>query len=165
MRTLADDIHTLCGPDIDQLYDFWKQSGAEGLRSECSARQEVSVIPQIKLLMPRPESLLVRLDHAIPAVNGVSVLKDAAVHQRVRRARSPFSSHNSQLAQRVQSVAASENAGRRVGAGAGATPEILALIRQGFPLSLTAARSRVAPAPAFLSLRIAMRSAWFLKSL
>ena len=49
MRALADDIHTLCGPHIDQLYDVWKQSGAEGLRSECSARQKASVIPQINL--------------------------------------------------------------------------------------------------------------------
>jgi hypothetical protein len=49
MRALADDIHTLCGPQIDHLYAIWKQSGDEGLRAEYVARQQASNPPQINL--------------------------------------------------------------------------------------------------------------------
>lgn len=50
MRTLADDIHTLCGPHIDHLYDIWKQSGPEGIRAECEAWREASNRPRINLI-------------------------------------------------------------------------------------------------------------------
>lgn len=49
MQTLAEDIHTLCGPQIDHLYAVWKESGAEGLRAECVAEHEASSPPQINL--------------------------------------------------------------------------------------------------------------------
>jgi hypothetical protein len=49
INTLAEDIHTLCGPHIDHLYAVWKESGAEGLREECAAQQEVSKPPEINL--------------------------------------------------------------------------------------------------------------------
>jgi hypothetical protein len=47
INALAEDIHTLCGPHIDHLYNVWKQSGADGLRAECAAQQEASNPPQI----------------------------------------------------------------------------------------------------------------------
>lgn len=47
MRALAEDIHTLCGPHMDHLFDIWKQSGDEGLRAEHAAQQEASNPPRI----------------------------------------------------------------------------------------------------------------------
>lgn len=49
INALAEDIHTLCGPHIDHLYDVWKQSGADGLRAEYAAQQEASKPPEINL--------------------------------------------------------------------------------------------------------------------
>jgi hypothetical protein len=49
INALAQDIHTLCGPHIDHLYEVWKQSGADGLRAECAAQQEASNPPEINL--------------------------------------------------------------------------------------------------------------------
>lgn len=49
MRSLADDIHTLCGPHIDRFYQIWKQTGDDGLRSEYAAWQQASNPPRINL--------------------------------------------------------------------------------------------------------------------
>jgi hypothetical protein len=49
MRALAEDIHTLCGPHFDHLYDVWKQSGDDGLRAEHMAQSEALNPPQINL--------------------------------------------------------------------------------------------------------------------
>ena len=49
INALAEDIHTLCGPHIDHLYEVWKLSGDEGLRAEYAAQQEESKPPRIIL--------------------------------------------------------------------------------------------------------------------
>jgi len=49
MNQLSEDIHTLCGPYFDHLYEVWKESGAEGLRAECEAQEEASRPPNINL--------------------------------------------------------------------------------------------------------------------
>lgn len=49
MRALAEEIHTLCGPQIDHLYNIWKQSGDQGLRLEYAAHQKASKAPHIHL--------------------------------------------------------------------------------------------------------------------
>lgn len=49
MRALNEDIHTLCGPHFDHLYEVWKESGEEGLRAECAAIKNASTPPQINL--------------------------------------------------------------------------------------------------------------------
>jgi hypothetical protein len=43
-----DDLHTLCSPQIENLYAIWKQDGVEGLRAELAA-QETPAPPQINL--------------------------------------------------------------------------------------------------------------------
>ncbi len=47
MRALNEDIHTLCGPYFDQLYEVWKLAGDDGLRAEYAAEQEASKPPRI----------------------------------------------------------------------------------------------------------------------
>jgi hypothetical protein len=49
INALAEDIRTLCGPQIDHLYDVWKQSGTDGLRAVYAAQQEASNPPEINL--------------------------------------------------------------------------------------------------------------------
>lgn len=47
MYALSEDIHTLCGPYFDHLYDIWKQSGDDGLRAEYLAQNAAAKPPQI----------------------------------------------------------------------------------------------------------------------
>jgi hypothetical protein len=49
IHALAEDMHTLCGPQIDHLYAIWKQDGAEALRAEWAAQQPPAP-PQINLI-------------------------------------------------------------------------------------------------------------------
>jgi hypothetical protein len=63
------------------------------------------------------------------AANSMTVLEDQPSHQRSRRAQSLRLSGKPQLNQRLQSVAPAQKSGRRVGAGAGATPVFVAKSR------------------------------------
>jgi hypothetical protein len=49
MQALAEDWHTLCGPEIDHLYAIWKQDGAAALRAAWAAQQPPAP-PQIHLM-------------------------------------------------------------------------------------------------------------------
>jgi hypothetical protein len=48
IHALQEDLHTLCSPQIENLYAIWKQDGVEGLRAELAA-QETPAPPQINL--------------------------------------------------------------------------------------------------------------------
>jgi hypothetical protein len=48
MNALQEDLHTLCSPQIENLYAIWKQEGVEGLRAGLAA-QETPAPPQIHL--------------------------------------------------------------------------------------------------------------------
>jgi hypothetical protein len=49
IHALQEDLHTLCSPQIENLYAIWKQDGVEGLRAELAA-QETPAPPQINLI-------------------------------------------------------------------------------------------------------------------
>ena len=83
----------------------------------------------------------------VVAVTGVTVLECEPRDLRSRRAPSPWRFSNSQVHQQLQAVAPAQNPGRRIGAGAGATPVVVAVIRHD-TLSLAGSHSWVAPAPA-----------------
>jgi hypothetical protein len=91
--------------------------------------------------------------------NLVTVLEHQPSHRRGQGAQSPKPSGNPQQNQSLQSVATAQTAGRRVGAGAGATPEIAAVVRHDSSLvrrvSLVG-RSRTCPSCS-LANRIAIR--------
>lgn len=81
------------------------------------------------LCEPRPDLRgEARLLAGVPG-NLVTVPEDQPSHRRGQGAQSPQPSGNSQPNQSLQSVATAQTAGRRVGAGAGATPEIAAVVR------------------------------------
>lgn len=67
---------------------------------------------------------------SILAANGVNASASIAVHDTVHNPRSPRYCGKRQLSQQLQAVAPAANAGRRVGAGAGATPVFAAVIRR-----------------------------------
>jgi len=81
----------------------------------------------------------------------VNVSHEATSHQRGQRTQSPRPSGDGHQAQGSLSVAAAESVGDGVEAGAGAIPEIAAMVRHEFPRSVTGVPSQVAPAPAPLS--------------
>lgn len=91
--------------------------------------------------------------------NLVTVLEDQPSHQRGQGAQSPRPSRNPEPNQSLQSVATAQTPGRRVGAGAGATPEIAAVVRHDSSLvrrvSLVG-RSRTCPSSSLVN-RIAIR--------
>ena len=81
-------------------------------------------------------------------VNVVTVLEDQPSHQRSRGAQSPWLTRNSQADQQLQAVAPAQTAGRRVGAGAGATPVFAAVARHDTSLARGGSfvgRSRTCP--------------------
>jgi hypothetical protein len=81
-------------------------------------------------------------------VNVVTVLEDQPSHQRSREAQSPWLTRNSQADQHLQAVAPAQTAGRRVGAGAGATPVFVAMIRHEYlPRSLAFTRGSLPHLP------------------
>ena len=66
---------------------------------------------------------------ATSVADSMTVLEDQPSHQRSRGAQSPRVSAKYQSNQRLQSVAPAQKSGRRVGAGAGATPVLVAQSR------------------------------------
>jgi len=88
------------------------------------------------------------LPRPVVAMNGVTVLERGPSHRSSRAAQSPHRSSNHQSDQRLQAVAPAQIAGRRVGAGAGATPATVAMIRHDTSLvrwRLLVGRSRTCP--------------------
>jgi len=80
--------------------------------------------------------------------NPVTVLEDRPSHQRSREAQSLSLTRNPQAGQHLQAVAPAQTAGRRVGAGAGATPVFVADIRHDTSLARRVSlvgRSRTCP--------------------
>ena len=78
----------------------------------------------------------------------VTVLASPPSHPRSRRAQSPSPGCTGQWNQHIHSVAAALNAGRRVEAGAGATPVFVAVIRHDTSLARRVSlvgRSRTCP--------------------
>jgi hypothetical protein len=65
----------------------------------------------------------------VVAVTAVTVLEREPRDLRSRRAPSPRRFSNGQVHQQLQAVAPAQNAGRRIGAGAGATPVFVAMVR------------------------------------
>jgi len=99
-------------------------------------------MPRLKSEAPSPGRLFNCVIRAVNAVNGC---RRRAVHHCVQEAGSLCSSRDDQLVQRFPAVASAENAGRRVGSGAGATPVFVAVIRRDtllFRWRLVAGRSR-----------------------
>ena len=81
-------------------------------------------------------------------VNVVTVLEDQPSHQRSREAQSPWLTRKSQADQHLEAVAPAQTAGRRVGAGAGATPVFAAVTRHDTSLARGGSfvgRSRTCP--------------------
>jgi hypothetical protein len=85
----------------------------------------------------------------VVAVTGVTVLECEPRDLRSRRAPSPRRFSNSQVHQQLPAAAPAQTTGRRIGAGAGATPVSVAIIRHDTSLvrwlSLVG-RSRTCPA-------------------
>ena len=76
-----------------------------------------------------PNSAFGAFTYSIRAVNAVNQYSWEPAHCRVRQADSPCSFRKQQSCQHLQAVAPAQTAGRRVGAGAGATPVSVAAIR------------------------------------
>jgi hypothetical protein len=70
-----------------------------------------------------------KLASSVVAVTGVTVLECEPRDLRSRRAPSPRRFSNGQVHQQLQAAAPAQTTGRRIGAGAGATPVFVALIR------------------------------------
>jgi hypothetical protein len=69
------------------------------------------------------------VNRIIRAVTAVTRYSRMPGHHRGRLSRSPYAFEIDQSSQQLPAVAPAEHAGRRVGAGAGATPVFVALIR------------------------------------
>ena len=86
----------------------------------------------------------------VVAVTGVTVLECEPRDLRSRRAPSPRRFSNSQVHQQLQAAAPAQTTGRRIGAGAGATPVFVAMIRPGYlPRSLALTRGSLPHLPLF----------------
>jgi hypothetical protein len=68
-------------------------------------------------------------NHLIGTVTTVTKYERRYGHARGRQSGSPSSSSNNQSSQQLEAVAPAQNPGRRVEAGAGATPVFVAMIR------------------------------------
>lgn len=79
--------------------------------------------------MRLPNSNSRRCKYAILAVNAVNRRLLSLLTDGVRPTDSPSISKKPQSSQQLQAVAPAENAGRRIGAGAGATPVFVAIVR------------------------------------
>ena len=87
-------------------------------------------------------------NHLIRAVNAVNAYSRMAAHHIAQDTDSPDWPSTVQSSQQLPAVAPAQNAGRRVGAGAGATPVFVALVRHDTSLvrSLSlGGRSRTCP--------------------
>ncbi len=159
MRALAEDIHTLCGPFFDQLYEVWKQAGDEGLRAEYktppSPRGSTSHPASWSMIMtflepstPLPSSAFQPFHYPTRAVNPVNPTLGSLLPIAFARPIHPAGSRSINQINNVKPQLRARIPVNASGTGAGATPVLVAIIRHDTSLARSLSlvgRSRTCP--------------------